>query len=163
LNTDAGSGALEYGADKSKENVLIEHDGRAKTRTGFDPGDAPPHKREKFRRLNKWNDGMWAQERKSQNRAADDRRMTETVARSLGLGDSALDEALHIVGNMSMQFGQYSSNEVVLATCIIVAQRNGWINVERSQKCQGLIMSMDTSLDRCQRLIDLISRRHDFL
>lgn len=140
----------------------IENDGRSQTRTGFDPSDAPNNDSVDWGRLNKLNDGVQARERSSQNHKSDVRRVCQTITAQLDVPRHGRERALHLIDQLSLQFGSYRYEETVLAiVTLVVRQQFGWFDVETRDVMKDFYESFDTSPERVRRLRTLVQKRLD--
>lgn len=113
------------------EQAPQDHDGRAETRTGFNPREAPSGERDKWRRLNTINDG-WPRDSESQNTAAEQRRWAQTFSEALGMTPFQKERVEYVVEGLNMgHMAHYSSTMVVLAIVSLVANEDDrWIRDE---------------------------------
>lgn len=140
-------------------SAIQENDNRSQTRTGFDPRESDDP--EKWRRLNKLNDGWRAKERKTQNRWADRQRWTETFCGFLELPPADKERVKHIMSDIDMsRMGHYTSQETILGVISLVTNERGrWIRDEEAFR--RLLNDIGSSLWRIKRIRQLIRQRTD--
>lgn len=138
------------------ENAPQEHDGRARTRTGFDPREA--NDSHLFRRLALWQDGMWANERSTRNNMADKKRWVSGFSSQLELTPYQQERVLYVAEDVDMShMAHYKTEVVVLAIISLVANEDGrWIRDEKEFK--QLVKSVGASA-RDVRSCRLLVRR----
>lgn len=157
----AGSGAASGIDDAIDKDAVQEHDGRAETRTGFDPRESKDP--EKWRRLNVLNDDHRHPDRKQQNRDADKRRYADTFCGHLGMSRYQRERVKAITRSINMKhMAYYGSDEVILAIVSLVANEDGWF-IRDEQTYKDLIRDVGSSMHRIKRIRQLVREKSDLM
>lgn len=138
-----------------------EHDGRADTRTGFDPRDASDP--DKYRRLVPWQEGQWDTTRRARNQEADCNRWVSMFSSAMGLSPHQKKRCGAIMDGFNMKFaGTYKTETVVLAAISIVANEdNRWIRDENEYK--ELLRDVGATLKDIRKCRQLVKKHSDVL
>lgn len=115
------------------ETAPHDNDGRSKTRTGFNPNDAPSQTIErngedvsKWKWLNKVNDGIYDKDRETQNDIANKKRLVDVVCSSLDCTDYQTERAKQLLDGVDVSVVSDKSETAVLAAVSLVANQDGW-------------------------------------
>lgn len=131
--------------DRVERDAPVEHDGRAETRTGFDPRESKNAK--KWRRLNWRQDNPQEGDTPRLLKARKDRK-TKTLSSKLELTPHQVERSLYViedVGRLDRGFAHYSLETILLSVISLVANEDGrWIRDEAMFK--RLCRETDTSL-----------------
>lgn len=157
----AGSLAGSDYDEEIDQNAPQDHDGRAETRTGFNPRESPDE--EKWRRLNTLNDDGRHPLRAVQNRAADRGRYVQTLCAALDMSPYHKERVQYIVDGLNMShMAHYNSQMVVLAIISLVANEDGrWIREE--EMFRNLMEDVDVTLRQLKKIRALVRRKSDRL
>lgn len=164
IDRGIGSGASSW-VDEQYEDAPTAHDGRAKTRTGFNPNDADdPHK---WKRLNKLQEGVGDSERKARNRTADHRRWINMFTTRLECTTHQQRRVHHVIGDIEMDhMAHYSAEKVILGTISLVADadasRHGTPMRDR-EDFRTLLTSVDSDLKELRSIRKLVRNTSDVL
>lgn len=130
--------------DRVERDAPVEHDGRAETRTGFDPREADDSHR--WQRLNRLHDGKGSG--KTGINRANRKRKARTLSSKLELTPHQVERSLYViedVGRLDRGFAHYSLETILLSVISLVANEDGrWIRDEAMFK--RLCRETDTSL-----------------
>lgn len=147
------------GTDTMDVEAYAENDGRSKTNTTLLAHDAETKEKEDYyERLAILNDGMYASERDWQNVKADRRRLVETYGSHLELTTPQEERMKHFLQSISMKFGQYSYEKVILAFVSLVCNETGR-NIRREPMYQQFMETMEISDEKIGRLRELSLER----
>lgn len=131
-----------------------EHDGRATTRTGFNPYDSDDP--EKFKRLLEWQEDRWDPDHHTQQRYAGARRDMKTFTSQLGMTKYQTERCVEILESVNTKHMAHYTVEIVsLAIISLVANEdNRWIRDEA--KFRKLMLDLGATLRdvrKCRRLV----------
>lgn len=88
------------------------------------PEDAPPHKRQQFRRFRAYNTGLWNGPRRENTEALrrqDDLHLYDSVASSLGLTDHQKERGRHVIDELDFQDLGKPIEHIAFGVCCAVA------------------------------------------
>lgn len=174
LYLNDGSGAAGTSWDKTiDEEAPQEHDGRALTRTGFDPREAAgamsrtvtrEGKRMSYARwLSTLNDGYRSSVYTMDSDKAMVRRMTATFASSLGLAKSQRATLEDVMGDLELDhLAHYSAEIVILAAISLIANADDrWIRDE--ERFKRMVHDVGYKMGDVKNCRLLIKRKTDLL
>lgn len=143
------------------ENAPQEHDGRASTRTGFDPRESDDPR--KWRRLGAYQDGVWNPDRDQQNNAADQRRFVSMFSSQLGLSNYQKERCLKISADLNFaHMAHYPTETVVLSIISLVANEDGrWIRDEH--QFHVLVRDVGATMKDIRSCRQLVRRKSNVL
>lgn len=125
LDAADGSGSASKLDERIDDEAVIEHDGRAETRTFFYPEQASASSQEQFRRLIRWQEGEGSPQRDVRNRAADRRRYVDTFCGRLDMTEYQRERVKRVVDGINMShMAHYNSQKVILAIISLVADED---------------------------------------
>lgn len=160
---DASGGGGTAWDHEIDENAPQEHDGRAKTRTGFDPRDSDDP--EKWKRLGAYQEGRWGHESHypDQGRAVDQRRFVSMFSSQLDLTPYQTAQSLEISADLNFgHMAHYPTETIVLSIITLVANADGrWIRDEEQFKV--LVKDVGASMKDIRSCRQLIRRKSDVL
>lgn len=102
-------------------------EGDSNNSTKINPEEAPPGKREKFRRLREYNRGMWngpKRENKEQVRRQDNLHRYDSIASTLPLTKYQRKRGRQIIDDISFQKMGLSIELVIFSVCVVVANQD---------------------------------------
>jgi hypothetical protein len=86
----------------------------------------------------------------------------QTITAQLDVPRHGRERALHLIDQLSLQFGSYRYEETVLAVVtLVVRQQFGWFDVETRDVMKDFYESFHTSPERVRRLRTLVQKRLD--
>lgn len=141
-----------------------DHDGRANTRTGFDPRDADNP--ERYKRLVPWQEGQWTSDvsRDTANNKADQRRWCQTFCSRLDVHGHQRERVMAIIEGVPRidKMGVYKTEVIILAAISIVANENDrWIRDESGYR--RLLRDLGASLRDIRKCRQLLKRKSEVL
>lgn len=157
----SGAGASSDIDELIDDNAVIEHDGRARTRTFYYPDEAPERSQRRFSRMLRWQEGEGAPERDIRNNEADLRRWVSTFCKRLGFGDYQTSRVEYIAEKINMKhMAHYSTEEVILGIITIVANEdNRFIRDEQAFK--DLVEDLGSDMYTIKRVRGLVRTKSD--
>jgi hypothetical protein len=159
----SGSGASAKIDELIDKNAVIEHDGRAPTRTFFYTTEAPEGKKEQFKRMYRHQEGVGDPQRDVANRASDRRRTIQTICARLGMKQYHRDRIQLIVDSINMShMAHYSSQEVILGIITIVANEDGRF-IRDEQAFKDLVDDVGSDMYTIKRVRGLVRDKSDHL
>lgn len=151
----AGSAAASEIEEVIDEDAIIEHDGRASTRTFFRPADASEEKREQFERLIGWQEDKWSGMKNAQ-RAADRMRTIGNYCGHLDIAESARKRITVIEESVDMsRMSYYSSDQVILGIVSLVANERGRF-IRDEDDYRELLTNVDIDLDDIKTIRSMV-------
>lgn len=128
-----GNGAASKIEELIDQNAIIEHDGRADTRTFFRTVEAPEDKQETYDRLIGYQEGMWDQQsHETKQNEADRMRWIGDFCGKLDMTPHQQRRVEHVCDEIDMShMAHYSSEKVILAVISIVADEDASRHGER--------------------------------
>lgn len=155
-----GGGASQQLDDMIDQNAIIEHDGRAQTRTFFRPDEAPKETRQQYKRLIGWQEDKWSGMKNAQRKADRDRTVS-SFRTSLDMNSYHEERITHIMEDLKMShMAHYSSQKVILAIISLVAnEENRFIREEDGFR--SLMLEVGSDLDEIKKIRKLIRRKTD--
>lgn len=131
MDIRGGNGAASKIEELIDQNAIIEHDGRASTRTFFRSVEAPEDKESLYERLSGWQEDKWSG-MKNQQRKADRMRWIKDFCGQLDMTPHQHRRVEHVVEGMNMShMAFYSSQKVIVAVISIVADEDASRHGER--------------------------------
>lgn len=159
----SGSGASEKIDELIDKNAIVEHDGRAPTRTFFYTTEAPDEKQAQFERMYRHQEGVGDPDRRAQNRPADRRRWIDIFCGHLEATDHQQERVKHIVKGLQMShMAHYSAQEVILGTITIVANEDGRF-IRDEQAFKDLVEDVGSDMYTIKRVRGLVREKSDHL
>lgn len=155
-----GNGAASEIDELIDQNAIIEHDGRASTRTFFYIGEAPEGKRRQFGRMLEYQEDMWSG-MKNQQRQADRERTVSTFCSFLDMGTYQRERVQHICDGLNMShMAHYSSQKVILAVISLVANEDGRF-IRDETGFRTLLRDLESDLAELRSIRNLVRRKSD--
>lgn len=163
FDDSGGSGASSDIDELIDENAIIEHDGRAETRTFYYPSEAPETKQHRFTRMLRWQEGERSPERDIKNNAADLRRWVSIFCTTVELGDYQTERTESIAEGLNMKhMAHYSTEEVILGIMSLVANEDGRFVRDESEFKQ-LVISIGSDMYTVKKVRSLVRRKSDII
>jgi hypothetical protein len=167
ISREVGDGSSDETEDFVDGIALRENDGRSLTRTEIPYSHNEHDSSIDWDKLRKINDGMWASERKSQNRMVEIRKDAKLFFDRLELDEDEKDRGFYILDNID-----YSSNnfgrrieEIILAIATLVRDEN-CENISRRLNNQDIYHELleinNTSPRVIRRIRNKIRDEYDF-
>lgn len=159
FDTSDGSGAASNIDERIDQNAIIENDGRSDTNTFFYPNEAAPTRRQQFKRLIEYQDGMYKDERKAETQQADMRRWVSTICSKLDMSSYHTGRVEHICSGLNMKhMAHYSTEKVIIAVISLVANEDDrFIRDERVFR--NLMGEVGTTLEELRKVRALVKRK----
>lgn len=132
------------------DQAVIEHDGRAKTRTGFDPRDSDDP--ETWQRRLDIQDGKWNRDENPGRAKAVQKRTAMTWCNALEMTTLQEDRVVWLLERIETNlFGTYSYEDIIIGLITIVANEDGrWIRDE--EKFRDICRANDLSMKRVRSI-----------
>lgn len=167
FDVGSGSGASNDVDELIDENAIVEHDGRATTRTFYYPQEAPERVRKKFARMLRWQEGERDDStpggRRGQNLRADTRRWSDTFTSQLEMTPHQRRRVECIVEDLTMShMAHYSAQEVILGTITIVANEDNRF-VRDEQAFKELVEDVGSDMYTIKRIRGLVRQKSDLV
>lgn len=161
FDMSAGAGAASDIDELIDQNAIVEHDGRAETRTFYYPSEAPEGRRRRMARMLRWQEGERAPERDAQNKEADRFRWVDTFTSELEMTDLQQERVQLVVDEVNMKhMANYSAEKVILGIITLVANEDDrWIREEDGFR--GLMTDLDSDLDEIKSIRKLIRTKSE--
>lgn len=162
LSRGPGDGSARQLDAEMDQMAIVEHDGRASTRTFFYPEQAPEHQQSQYRRLIRYQEDAWSG-MKNQQRAADRKRTAENFCGFLGMTPYQKERVKKVTESFSMQtMAYFSSPKVILGIISLVANEdNRWIRDE--EVFRELMHNTDTTLEELKTIRRMVRERSDLI
>lgn len=158
-----GSGAASAIEELIDENAVIEHDGRASTRTFFYVAEAAERSKRQFERMIRLQEGEGDPQRDVENRAADRRRTVDGFCSQLDMSDYHKERVEHVVGGLNMShMAHYSSPKVILAIISLIANEDDRF-IRDEETFRDLMTDVGTSLDELKNIRELVRQKSERL
>jgi hypothetical protein len=126
FSKDAGSAAATAIDEKIDDEAVISNDGRSHTRTMFYADEAPESRQYQYSRLAKYNDGMYASDRDTQNKKADNRRWVSAYAGLFDVTEHQAERTEACLQDIYLpHMAHYSAEQVILAVMHLVCWEDG--------------------------------------
>jgi len=112
---------MEYTEERTPPDVITSDTDNA---TKIQPKEAPPHKREKFRRFRAYNTDMWngpKRENTEEFHRQDDLHRYDSIASSLQLNDRQKSRGRKILDDFSSHHFGESIDHIIFGICVVVA------------------------------------------
>lgn len=163
-----GNGSSSKIEDLIDKNAIIEHDGRADTRTFFRAVEAPDDEEETFERLIGYQEGMWDQQsHETKQNKADRMRWMGTFCGQLDMTTHQHDRIEHVVEGLNMaHMAHYSSQKVILAVISLVADEDASRHGERMRDrddFRRLLRAVDGDLAELKQIRKLVRDKSERL
>jgi hypothetical protein len=159
---DSRSGTVSRFTD---DDVPTDSDGRGWTRTWFKLADVghSPHSTDRWKRMKKFQAGVWSPDRDSQNGRAENRRLVETFGSYCNCSQFQRDVAEHIIDVTEMRhFGPYPKELRVLAALSIATFICDERDIKDEAPYHELLKSLDTNPSEMQSCRSLLREKSDY-
>lgn len=144
-------------------NAPQEHDGRARTRTGFDERESDDPR--KWKRLSAWQEGRWGDESHypDQGREVDQRRFLSMFSSGLDLTTYQRGRVAAVIAELNFgHMAHYSTETIILSIISLVVNEDGrWIRDEEHFK--RLVRDVGASPRDIRSCRQLVRRKSDLL
>lgn len=162
FDAGSGNGSSSQIDEKIDESAIIEHDGRASTRTFFYPEQAPQRSQQQYKRLIQWQEDKWSGMKNAQ-RAADRRRTVGTFCSQLDMSEYHNKRVTNVMEGLNMShMAHYSSEKVILAIISLVANADGRF-IRDEDAFRELVSLVDSDLGEIKRVRELVRDKSDRL
>jgi hypothetical protein len=157
-----GSGASSRTDELIDDNAIIEHDGRASTRTFFYPEQAAEQHRDRYYRMLQYQEDKWSGMKNAQRRA-DRMRTVGNFCGQLDMSTYHRNRVTEVMDSIEMShMAHYSSPLVILAIISLVANADGRFIRDETQ-FRNLMRDIDTSLNELKNVRELVRKKSDIL
>lgn len=157
-----GDGSASAVDEQIDQNAVIEHDGRASTRTFFYPEEADDAHVERFQRLIQWQEDKWSGMKNAQ-RAADRMRTIGNFCGTLDMSPHQQRRVECIVDGINMShMAHYSSQKVIIAVVSLVANEDGRF-IRDEGAFRDLLVDVGSDLDEVKNVRSLIRDKSERL
>lgn len=158
FDVSGGNGSASQLDDLIDQNAIIEHDGRAETRTFFYVGEAPNGQKRQYGRMLQYQEDMWSG-MKNQQRAADRKRTIETFCAYLDMSEYHKGRVKRICDGLNMShMAHYSSQKVILAIISLVANEDDRF-IRDEDDFRTILRDIDSDLEEVRSIRDLVRRK----
>lgn len=157
-----GSGASSGVEEMIDQNAVIEHDGRASTRTFFYMEEVPETNREQFKRMLGYQEDKWSG-MKNQQRKADRMRKVHGFCSKLDMTSYQKQRVKHIESDINMKhMASFSSDKVILGIVSIVANEDNRFIRDESD-FRDILVDVGSDLDEMKSIRSLIRDMTDYV
>lgn len=169
MDVRGGNGAASKIEELIDQNAVIDHDGRASTRTFFRSVEAPEDKEDLFERLTGWQEDKWDSETNYETRqhGADRMRWIGDFCGQLEMTPHQRRRVEHIVEGLDMShMAHYSSQKVIVAVISIVADEDASRHGERMRDrsdFRKILEAVGSDLTELKSIRKLVRRQSDSL
>lgn len=163
--------AEQDGSESTRDRNLLlnaisptQHDGRALTRTYWQPRDVPPAKKEQYSRLLQWQEGQWDTSRKTENKQADNRRAIDAVCQQLDCTDHQHAVTSEIIESTNLKhMATYSYQHCVVAAVSIATYIADQRDIKGTEEYRTLVEAVGSDPKEMRSIRRLLREKSDFL
>jgi hypothetical protein len=163
--------ADQDGSESTRDRNLLlnaisptQHDGRALTRTYWQPRDVPAHKQKQYSRLLEYQEGQWDSERDMQRKFADNRRAIDAVCQQLDCTDHQHAVTSEIIESTNLKhMATYSYQHCVVAAVAVATYIADQRDIKGTEKYRELIDAVGSDPKEMRSIRRLLREKSDFL